>query len=313
MGDLLLPESYRDLTVLPCSAKGTVSRITKDKLERYNLKSPLELRLHLRRGDISDVIPFPGPKDITRFVVFAASVLDDESRKEDIESIGDKLGVLTNAVPEIQILECPLLGTGAGGLDAMVSGGALRCGFLRTSSAAATLHIVAYDKQRIEKLQTIFQTEGTVMEELSLRFLIEVGRFALSELKQRWEIRRNTDANRDDQQCTDTTPKPVDISRDEISHENQVVINQWLTQIEAERINYSLREIERELTVVREQTESRYSDGVSLRRGEMLRSHTDLREQDRQREISRSMDHIRLIMRDCLNLDVDNSDIQPTS
>ncbi len=149
-GDIF--EGGMDVTVLPCSAKGTVKGGTARRLSEYGLATPKELGLNLQLGETSEPIPFTGSPNITKYIVFAASVFNDSSSPQDIERIAMLLGNLTNKYPEIRMIETPLLGTGAGGLSDEVSGSALYAGFKSSSRSDATLYVFLYGNDRLTKL-----------------------------------------------------------------------------------------------------------------------------------------------------------------
>lgn len=154
MGDLF--EGAADLTVLPCSAKGTVSKATRRWSEIYGLPLPTEISSRPRRlGDISDLIPFSGSSDLTKYVIYAASVLNDYSKEEEIRSIAAKIGALTQTNSEIRVVQAPLLGTGAGKLRNDVACKALFEGFRSTAHPDAILYIFAFDSERQTALQSV--------------------------------------------------------------------------------------------------------------------------------------------------------------
>lgn len=155
MGDIF--EGSADLTVLPCSGKGTVSSATKRWLQLFRLPSPKDLESFPTFGNISNLIPFTGPKTVTRHVVFAASVLNDHSSPEIITGIGNKLGKLTLENSDIRIIESPLLGTGSGGLSTEVAGRALCDGFRSTARPDALLYVFVFDKERQIVLENLFE------------------------------------------------------------------------------------------------------------------------------------------------------------
>jgi hypothetical protein len=64
MGDIF--EGGADLTVLPCSAKGTVSSATRRWLTLFDIPSPQDLGLSLQLGGISEPILFQKHKYITK-------------------------------------------------------------------------------------------------------------------------------------------------------------------------------------------------------------------------------------------------------
>ena len=150
MGDIF--EGSADLIVLPCSAKGTVSSATARWIEMYQIPSPQDLQVQLNIGGVTDLILFPGSKHITKFIIFAASVFNDYSSVDAIEKIGREIGTITIDNPEIQIIEVPLLGTGAGGLMTEGADVALAKGFKSSFNKNSTLYIFVFDKERFTLL-----------------------------------------------------------------------------------------------------------------------------------------------------------------
>src|SRR5436190_1194384 len=85
-----------DLTVLPCSAKGHISKTAETHVRRFNLPLPPEQSL----GEI-DIKRFPGAGSITRYIAWAASVMEYQSTPEIICTIGQRLGQYANDNREI--------------------------------------------------------------------------------------------------------------------------------------------------------------------------------------------------------------------
>ncbi|HEX7424849.1 MAG TPA: toll/interleukin-1 receptor domain-containing protein [Terriglobales bacterium] len=145
-GDIF--ERGADLTVLPCSAKAHISRTAEGHVNRFKLPLPKEKEL----GEI-EIVRFPGPGSVTRFIAWAASVMEYRSSTDIIRTIGQRLGQYANEHSELQVIECPLLGTGAGGLDARDSGPALAAGFRDMCTTDATLFVYGQQATVIEALR----------------------------------------------------------------------------------------------------------------------------------------------------------------
>lgn len=154
MGDIL--EGGMDLTVFPCSAKGSVSSITQRWLDVYKIETPKQSGKFVEHGGLSEVYAFPGPKNKTKFYVFAASVLNKASSREVIESIGNGLGAITHTYDNIKNIETPLLGAGAGRLNPEVSGSALFQSFTAAAKPEARLFIFVNDYARQQNLERLF-------------------------------------------------------------------------------------------------------------------------------------------------------------
>lgn len=138
-----------DLTVLPCSARGHFSKTAEVHITRFGLPLPPEQPL----GSIT-VHPFPGTGTVTRYIAWAASVMAYQSTAEIVREIGQQLGQYANANTHIHFIEAPLLGTGAGELDELVAGLALREGFLATCVTDATMTIYALSSGLIRQLRS---------------------------------------------------------------------------------------------------------------------------------------------------------------
>src|SRR6266404_9497874 len=93
MGDIF--EGSADLTILPCSAKGTISSATGRWKQVFGIKTPKELELALQLGSVSDLYAFPGPSTICKRFCYAASVLNDHSSSDIITRIGAEIGKIT--------------------------------------------------------------------------------------------------------------------------------------------------------------------------------------------------------------------------
>jgi nucleoside 2-deoxyribosyltransferase len=142
-----------DLVVVPCSAKGTVSKWTETHIQNFGLeRPPCGGKEDLGRVFIK---PFPGSGNITKFYAYAAAVYENASSFEALKAIGNRLGEFTQESIEIRLVELPLLGTGAGQMDADVSASALREGFLRSAHPDATMLIKAAQGV-VDKIQRLF-------------------------------------------------------------------------------------------------------------------------------------------------------------
>ena len=151
MGNVL--EGAADLTVLPASAKGTVSSWTRSLAQLHGIPLPRPSRL----GSVSDLLPYPGDPTVTRFVVYAASVLNDYSSTNSIQQIGSQLGSLASQYPDLLVIEAPLLGTGAGGLMTEDAAWALISGFKSTAPNTATLFVCVADRERYNPIAEFLQ------------------------------------------------------------------------------------------------------------------------------------------------------------
>ena len=151
MGNIF--EGGMDLTVLPCSAKKTISSASRRWVELMTLVPPSDFNGTLRLGSLTEPTKFPGNSDITKNYLWAASVFNDATTFDAIEKIGTQLGLLTQKRKTIRNVETPLLGTGAGGLSNEESVKGLAQGFLKHSHPDATLHIFVFDRERFTMLE----------------------------------------------------------------------------------------------------------------------------------------------------------------
>lgn len=148
-------EGGAHLTVLPASAKGTISSSCRTWVELFGLTAPpFEQKAVL--GELSDVFPFP-KVSISEFYCYAYSVFNDRSTPEALKEIGRALGKLTQENSNIRIVQAPLLGTGAGGLKNEEAAKALISGFSEEADPDAIFCIFVYDSERYNSLQKLLK------------------------------------------------------------------------------------------------------------------------------------------------------------
>src|SRR5437762_3161153 len=92
-------DNSSDLVLLPCSAKGTISKAAREHVTRFSLPEPTPMKL----GDVH-VEAFTGPGTITRYIAWCASVLNDSSGRDVIEKIAQKAGEFTRSHPEVRLV-----------------------------------------------------------------------------------------------------------------------------------------------------------------------------------------------------------------
>ncbi len=127
-----------DLIVLPCSIGGHVTNFVAQTLVNYRIPRP---KTSFSLGDV-EIRPFEGGENIAQFVAFAASVrINNTSSLEAIRAIGGQLGSFTRQEPTVRAVAAPLLGAGAGGLQAEDVVSALSDGFRSTAHPDAMLTI----------------------------------------------------------------------------------------------------------------------------------------------------------------------------
>lgn len=144
-GDVL--EGGYDLTVLPCSSKGSVSGSVRRTLRLYGLTPEFPSEW----GHLGPVQRIPIERGGGQ-IVFAASVLNGKSTSEKIQQISSSLGQLTQSNSGIRLVETPLLGTGAGGLPDVASARALTTGFRATAHEQSRLTVFVYGQRRLKSI-----------------------------------------------------------------------------------------------------------------------------------------------------------------
>lgn len=145
-------EGGSDLTALPCSAKGTFSSSVRRHIENYNLPTPTDLMQPMRLGDVTSRFELSSRTEVTRSIVFCASVYNDSSTYEAIEKIGNTLGMLSKEDATIKHVEAPILGAGAGRLEYIPAALSLAKGFRSARSKDATLVIFSYDRNTVAEI-----------------------------------------------------------------------------------------------------------------------------------------------------------------
>jgi hypothetical protein len=104
----------------------------------------------LALGDLR-LLPLAGADHVAQFVAYAASVRRQGSSPQAIRHIGEELGRATQE-ESIQVIHCPLLGTGAGHLPAETVVDELSRGFNEESKAGSVLRIFVLDQALYERL-----------------------------------------------------------------------------------------------------------------------------------------------------------------
>jgi hypothetical protein len=156
MGDVFVGGT--DLTVLPCSARRTWSREAQRWIDAFGLQTPTQLMENMRLSDLTPLVPFPGPQEITRFVAYGASVWDDPTSPEAIRKLGAKIGSVTRSDPEIRIIESVLFGTSSGRLPDAIAAKSLAQGFRETADPAARLWIRVHGYERHAVVQKAIES-----------------------------------------------------------------------------------------------------------------------------------------------------------
>ena len=147
MGDIF--EGKADLTVLPCGAKPSWSASVDRWIDTFELPTPKELMKDIQLSDVSQPFPFPGPQNITKYIAYGASVLNDPTTPEAIKKLGEHIGSITKSHGDIRIVESVLLGTGYGKLSDLLAAKSLADGFQQTADPKATLWIFMHGSDRV--------------------------------------------------------------------------------------------------------------------------------------------------------------------
>ena len=137
-----------DLIVVPCATGGSVTAFVRERMQRFALPQvPAPMAL----GDLR-LLPLAGADHVAQFVAYAASVLQGQrSSPEAIRHIGKELGRATQE-QSIQIIHCPLLGSGAGHVPAETAVDELTQGFNEESKTGSVLKIFVLDQAIYEQL-----------------------------------------------------------------------------------------------------------------------------------------------------------------
>lgn len=138
-----------DLIVLPCSTIGSVTGSVARSLWVYDIPHPRE---GMKLGEV-EFMPFDGAENVAQFVAFAASVDDMTSSLDAICEIGRTLGLFTQSHRMVRAVSAPLLGTGAGGLQAEGVVASLSRGFEDTATPDSCLTISILYKELYGRLR----------------------------------------------------------------------------------------------------------------------------------------------------------------
>ena len=144
------------MVVLPCSNTGAFTSFVAQRLRSFPIPPP---RRGMRLGEV-EVHPVEGASLLAQYVAFATSVADrflvPHSSARAIERIGGELGRATVTHPQIHTVAAPLLGAGAGRLDAGESVGRLTQGFLGSAATGALLRVHVPHRPTYERLLSRF-------------------------------------------------------------------------------------------------------------------------------------------------------------
>jgi nucleoside phosphorylase len=151
MGDVF--EGGADLTVLPCGANPSWTPSVQRWIDRFELPTPKQLMPEMRLSDVTPLAPFGGPKGITNWICYGASVFNDYTNVDAIRGLGANIGKITSSRLDIKIVECVLFGTGYGRLGDVPAALALAEGFIQAADPSARLMIFLHGAARYDAVR----------------------------------------------------------------------------------------------------------------------------------------------------------------
>jgi len=129
-------------------ADSTITRSVRDRMQRFSLP-PVPAPIPL--GQVR-LLPLTGADHVAQFVAYAASVRGGHgSEPAAIEQIGESLGQASEQ-GSVQVIHCPLLGAGAGGLPIETVFTRLSQGFRQASSDGLLLKVFVLNDNAYERL-----------------------------------------------------------------------------------------------------------------------------------------------------------------
>lgn len=146
-----------DLIILPCSRSGSVTSFVRNYIQGYKIPYP---KNYLELGEV-DIMEFTGAENVAQYVGYAASVAGNHSTPEAIQKIAGIIGDFCRSHENVQLVNAPLLGTGAGGLSPDSSYQALIKGFKEKAPENATLNICALSSNNYKILRDKYLKDDT--------------------------------------------------------------------------------------------------------------------------------------------------------
>jgi TIR domain len=169
-GDMF--EGSSDLVVIPCSRVPTITRAVEDRLQFFKIPRP---QTRMEMGDV--VFEDLGhASSIAQVAAYAASAARAGVNAEAVERIGRTLGSYCSEKPWIGQIACPLLGTGAGGLEATAAASSLARGYLATAPERSRLRLFALDDFTFERIRSIFTLQSGAGNSNEIQNLVEAQR-----------------------------------------------------------------------------------------------------------------------------------------
>lgn len=185
MGDIF--EGGADLTILPCGAKPTWTGSVSRWIDQFGLPTPKQIMPEMKLGDVTAPTPFPGPQNITKFVAYGASVLNDQTTPEVICKLGANIGRLTRSYLDIRTVESVLFGTGHGKLDDKLAAESLTKGFVETANPSAKLWIFVHGNERYAGVQKVVE-HALVQDETMLEKFKDIRIAVIVALAEEYDI-----------------------------------------------------------------------------------------------------------------------------
>jgi hypothetical protein len=144
-----------DLVVIPCSTVPTITWFVADHLRSFNIPSPPK-RMGL--GEVA-FTELRRASNIAQVAAYAASVKHNTTTLEAIERIGRSLGSYCAANSWLSQISCPLLGTGAGGLEPTEAARSLAEGYRATAPEQALLRLFVLEDAVFDRIRYLFAVE----------------------------------------------------------------------------------------------------------------------------------------------------------
>src|SRR5215470_4884703 len=144
-----------DLVVIPCSTVPTITWFVAEHLRSFNIPSPA------RRMALGEVVftELRRANNIAQVAAYAASVRRGSTSSEVIGQIGRTLGSYCAENSWLSQVSCPLLGTGAGGLEPTEAARALAEGYRATAPERALLRLFVLEDTVFKQIRSLFAIE----------------------------------------------------------------------------------------------------------------------------------------------------------
>ena len=144
-----------DLVVIPCSTVPTITWFVAEHLRSFNIPSPA------RRMELGEIVftELRRANNIAQVAAYAASVRRGSTSSEVIGQIGRTLGSYCAENSWLSQVSCPLLGTGAGGLEPTEAARALAEGYRATAPERALLRLFVLEDTVFRQIRSLFAIE----------------------------------------------------------------------------------------------------------------------------------------------------------